>query len=170
MDSRKFLSQVEIENLESLLKARLESEPRDATMILLALYTGARASELLALRWQDINTDNGEVFIQSLKGGRPRPVVVPRFLREALARWRALSPVRPFAISYNRLGEIWRLYRPVQKPFHSLRHTFAMRVLRKTGNVHFVQRTLGHRSINSTMVYLDYEYTSSEFRKMMRVR
>lgn len=170
MDSRKFLSQAEVEHLDSLLRSRLDDSPRDTTMLLLALYSGARASELLAVEWRDINTDNGEVFIKTLKGGRPRPVVVPKFLRVALARLRELSPERPFPISYNRLGEIWREWRPVDKPFHSLRHTFAMQVLRKTGNVHFVQRTLGHRSINSTMVYLDYEYTSTEFRKMMRVR
>lgn len=170
MDSRKFLSDDEREHLEVFLRDRVDTDLRNAAMILTALHTGARAMELLALSWDEINVSNGEIFLATLKGGRPRPVVVPRFVREALARLKVESPARPFDISYSRMVEIWNLYRPARKPFKSLRHTFAMRAMVKSNNVHFVQRALGHRNINSTMIYLDYGYSTAEFKKMMRVR
>ena len=36
---------------------------------------------------------------------------------------------------------------------HSLRHTFATRLYEKTGDLHLVQRALGHRQITTTEVY-----------------
>ena len=41
--------------------------------------------------------------------------------------------------------------RPVS--IHSLRHTFATRLYEKTGDLHLVQRALGHRQITTTEVY-----------------
>lgn len=170
MDSRKFLSTEEREHLETVLRDRLESDARNCTMILTALHSGARAMELLNLSWSDVNTKTGEIYLATLKGGRPRPVVVPKLVREALESLKASSPERPFNISYPRLVEIWNLYRPERKPFKSLRHSFAMRAYERTRDIRFVQRALGHRSIQNTMIYLEYEYDSQEFKKLMRVR
>jgi integrase/recombinase XerC len=36
---------------------------------------------------------------------------------------------------------------------HSLRHTFATRLYRKTGDLYLVQRALGHRHITTTEIY-----------------
>jgi len=36
---------------------------------------------------------------------------------------------------------------------HSLRHTFATRLYHKTGDLHLVQRALGHRHITTTEIY-----------------
>jgi len=36
---------------------------------------------------------------------------------------------------------------------HSLRHTFATRLYEKTGDLHLVQRALGHRQITTTEIY-----------------
>lgn len=171
MDGRKFLSPDERAHLEAFLIERLDKDLRNSVMFLTAIHSGARATELLNLGWRDINTETGEVFLATLKGGRPRAVVLPKFVRLALERLRMINPDRPFDLSYNRLGELWREYRPrSNKPFHSLRHTFAMHALRRTGNIHFVQRSLGHKNIQNTMVYLDYEYSTNDFKKLMRVR
>lgn len=171
MDSRKFLSDVERTGLEMFLVEQIETDTRNAVMLLTALHSGARATELLNLEWSDINIETGEIYIKTIKGGNPRPVVVPRLVRGGLSRLKLLSPSRPFDISYNRLGEIWRLYRPSKtKPFHCLRHTFAMHVYGRTKDIRFVQKSLGHRNIATTMVYADYSYSAQEFKKLMRVR
>lgn len=170
MDSRKFLTDTERLSLESFLRERLESDTRNSVMILVALHTGARANELLSLTWQDVNVETGAVFIRTIKGGAPREVVVPKFILRPLASLKETSPERPFALSYSRLAELWREYRPCTKPFHSLRHTFAMRVYDRTKDIRFTQRALGHRSISNTMVYADYVYSASEYKKIMRIR
>jgi site-specific recombinase XerD len=36
---------------------------------------------------------------------------------------------------------------------HSLRHTFAMNLYRKTGDLRLVQTALGHRHISTTEIY-----------------
>lgn len=170
MDSRKFLSVDERAHLEEFLRERLDTDLRNATLILTALHSGARQNELLNLNWSQVNVQTGEVFIETLKGGMPRVVVVPRFVRDALARLKEQSPERPFDISSSRCRELWYEYRPVAKPFHCLRHTFAMRAYGRTKDIRFTQRALGHRSITNTMVYADYCYTAAEFKKLMRVR
>lgn len=170
MDSRKFLTDDERATLEASLRARLETDTRNVVMILTALYTGARASELLALTWNDVNTRTGGIKITTLKGGRQRGVKVPKFLRAGLERLKAMSPARPFDLSYNRLGEIWREYRTCQKPLHALRHTFAVDTYTETRDVHFTMRALGHRNIQNTMIYTDLDCDEAEFGKRMRVR
>ncbi len=170
MDSRKFLSADERDRLEQHLLRCLETDGRNATMILTALHSGARANELLSLTWSDINTDTGEVYLATLKGGRPRPVVVPKIVRDALKRLKVESPERPFNISYQRLAVIWSEYRPTPKPFRCLRHSFAMHVYQRTKDIHFTQRAMGHRSISNTLIYMEYDYSMQEFKKMMRVK
>jgi integrase/recombinase XerC len=41
----------------------------------------------------------------------------------------------------------------VMASVHSLRHTFATRLYHKTGDLHLVQRALGHRQITTTEIY-----------------
>jgi integrase/recombinase XerC len=170
MNSTKYLTDAERLGLETYLREKLDTDTRNAAMLLVALHSGARANELLALTWQDFDLETGATFIRTLKGGLPREVVLPRFVVRALVQLKVQSPLKPFDLSYNRLGEIWREYRPTPKPFHSLRHTFAMRVYEKTKDIRFTQRALGHRSITNTMVYADCAYTAIQFKKMMGVR
>ena len=170
MNSTKYLTDAERIGLETYLRERIETDTRNAAMLLVALHSGARASELLDLTWADLNLETGTTLISTLKGGLPREVVLPRFVVRALVQLKVQSPSKPFDLSYNRLGEIWREYRPAPKPFHSLRHTFAMRAYDKTKDIRFVQRALGHKSITNTMVYADHAYSAKEFKKLMRVR
>lgn len=170
MDSRKYLTNDERKHLENVLHNNLESDLRNVAMIFTALYSGARASELLGLTWQDINLATGEIHVRTLKRGIPRSVVVPKFIRDVLRLLQHDEPVKPFNISYPRLVVIWNLYRPVKKTFHSLRHTFAMRAYDKTKDIRFVKYALGHSNIQNTMIYADHAYTTAEFKKLMKVR
>ncbi|MEK7358616.1 MAG: tyrosine-type recombinase/integrase, partial [Bdellovibrionota bacterium] len=72
-----------------------------------------------------------------------------------------------FPIGYHRLRQIWDWYRPAPKKFHSLRHTFAIRLYRKTKDLRLVQVALGHRNITNTMIYADYVYSQSELKKLI---
>jgi site-specific recombinase XerD len=72
-----------------------------------------------------------------------------------------------FDISYKRLHQVWQEWKPVNKKLHSLRHTFAMNLYKKSKDLRLVQTAMGHRSINSTMIYQEYEYTTQEYRKYL---
>jgi integrase/recombinase XerC len=71
-----------------------------------------------------------------------------------------------FELSYPRLDQIWSLYKPSGKKFHSLRHTFALMLYDKTKDILLLKRALGHRNINNTMVYANFAASKDDFKKM----
>jgi len=58
---------------------------------------------------------------------------------------------RQIQLRFARWFQEARLGGPVS--LHSLRHTFATRLYERTGDLHLVQRALGHRQITTTEIY-----------------
>lgn len=169
LNKNKYLLDPEVEKLESLLQKSSSEDRRDTLILSLALRTGARASELLGLRHADLNSYDGTLFIRGIKGSNDRELPIePRlfekllFYSEDVAKNENLFP-----IGYHRLRQVWDWYRPVPKKFHSLRHTFAIRLYRKTKDLRLVQVALGHRNITNTMIYADYVYSQQELKKLI---
>lgn len=140
-------------------------------MVLVALRTGLRRGELLALKWEDVDLSAERVTVRrslwgdvegSPKGGRTREVPLSA---EALSALRAL-PSR-FAKSYvfgagPRLtaGQVkWPLWRACdaaglrRRGWHVLRHTFASHLVMRGVPLRAVQDLLGHVDIKQTLVY-----------------
>ena len=65
---REYLTEREIEKLMEAAK-RNRWGHRDATAILIAYRHGLRASELVALRWDDIEFATGKLHVRRAKGG-----------------------------------------------------------------------------------------------------
>lgn len=170
MNKQKYLTDEEREHLEQSLKARLDHDLRNACLFLMALHTGGRAQEVLNLTWNDIELKSGEVFISTLKRGIDRTIPVPKYLRLALFRLREISPSKPFAISYDRMYQLWEKYRPCEKPIKSLRHTFAIKMSRGTDDITVTQQAMGHKSITSTMVYAKYVHGTRAIGKALGVK
>jgi integrase len=169
LNKNKYLLDPELEALESLLQKSTLANPRDSTLLLLALNTGARAQELLNLRRVDVNIYDQSVFIRGLKASNDREIPLkPQLFKQVLELCETVSENGLlFDIGYHRLRQIWKWYRPVGKKFHCLRHTFAIRLYRKTKDIRLVQVALGHRNITNTMVYADYIYSQQELRKLI---
>jgi len=146
---------------------------------LLALDTGMRSGEIIALQWKDIDMDQGIVSITKSarrdKGGirikevktkasRRRVRLTPSTL-EALRAWREKSrgnvvfPARSrFKDRYLDKRAIGRAFAALLKKaslpqirFHDLRHTHATLSLLKTKNVKAVSARLGHSDIVVTL-------------------
>lgn len=171
LNKNKYLLDPEVERLESLLAGVSPDENRNALLIWLALKTGARASELLGLRKVDLNTYDHTLFIRGIKGSNDRELPLAPWLFERLREYSehhvSGAAGDLFPIGYHRLRQVWDWYRPTGKKFHALRHTFAIRLYRKTKDLRLVQVALGHRNITNTMIYADYVYSQQELRKLI---
>lgn len=164
---KKYLSPSELLLVRRLVEGKKD---RDSLIVRLALATGARASELLEIMVQDLNVDDRTVFINGLKESNDREIPISENLfldLLALAGPGAKPDDKLFNIGYQRLYQVWNEMRPCPKKFHSLRHTFAIELYKKTRDLKIVQTTLGHRNIQNTMVYADYVFGKEEMRKAL---
>ena len=165
LTKNKFLNKVEATHLDELLR---RTEHRDSVMLRVARVTGARATELLSIKVEDLDPLDRTVFLRGLKGSRDRSIPIKKELFLKLRELAESHPTkRPFPISYPRLVQVWYEYRPVRKCFHSLRHTFAVELYRKTKDIKLVQIALGHKSMTSTLVYADFVYAQDELRRLL---
>src|SRR5665811_2199248 len=68
--SREFLTEQEVEKLIEAAKDNRHGH-RDATMVLIAFRHGLRASELVDLRWEQVDLENGILHVRRVKEGSP---------------------------------------------------------------------------------------------------
>jgi len=168
LNKNKYLIPPEVEKLEKIIETYKSQDPRNCLIISLALKTGGRAQEILNLTKSDLNSYDQSVFLRGIKGSNDREIPLPAQLFSNLRFFAdSTSGNSLFPISYQRLYQIWELYRPIPKKFHSLRHTFAIRLYQKTKDLRLVQVALGHRNITNTMIYADYVYSQQELRKLI---
>src|SRR5665213_2348575 len=168
LNKNKYLLEPEVDRLNYILNSFKDKDPRNCTLLWLLLHSGARATEILNLRPEDLNTYDQSVFIRGIKGSNDRELPIPSWLFERLEKEAGRGGGQViFPITYNRLRQIWDLFRPVHKKLHGLRHTFAIRLYKKTKDIRLVQVALGHRNITNTMVYADYAYSQQELRKLI---
>jgi len=135
-----------------------------ATSIQLLKETGMRIGEAWNLRWTDIDQERNTIRCRAEKHGNPREFKVSIKL---LGMLNMLPKRNEYVFSKANLnGHRWnyekqrkRLAVKLQNPrlnevkFHTFRHWFATREYAKTNVLLHVQERLGHRNINSTMVY-----------------
>ena len=129
---------------------------------------GLRASEACRLEWYDINFDRRQVHIRRGKGGKDRMVPIsPKTLQVLRVYWKSYgSPGTVFKMSdlvtginpaYIRKCLRHQLEKAGLDPTlttHSLRHSYATHLLEAGEDIQTVQRRLGHRSLQTTVIYL----------------
>lgn len=166
LNEDKFLTE---EEESRLLKSLVSANTRDRLLVTVALKTGARATELLNLTFNDLRPTTSEVFIRGLKGSNDRAIPIPKPLFKELYKYAKMveDGGTIFGISYQRLVQIWDQYRLNGKNFHCLRHTFAIRLFTRHQNLRLVQVALGHSNIHNTMIYADYYYSTEELRRYL---
>lgn len=129
-----------------LAKAAPTSTSRAA--IVIAAYTGLRASELLRLPATPRNS--ASLTVAAGKSGKPRSVPLIGTLRPYL---RAL----PLGLSYRQLvGEFWVARKAAGLPhvrFHDLRHSCASMLINAGVDLYVVGAILGHSSPATTQRY-----------------
>lgn len=136
---------------------------KEAYALLLILLTGARKSEILHARWEDVNLDAKLLRVPLSKSGKPRYILLPD---EAIAVIRAVhkQPSSPWLFpSQDRkkpLNDIYRFWNKLRRRIelndvriHDLRHTFASLLVNAGHSLYEVQKLLGHSDHRITMRY-----------------
>ena len=168
LTQNKFLNDVELKKLKKLLKKNRGE--RDAILISIGLYTGARCQEILNIRKRDIK--NKTITIRGLKGSNDRtiPIVNKEFYIDLLQYIKELNnDDKLFNISTRRVRAIWELYKPNPNlGFHCLRHTVGVLLYSSSKDILAVKTILGHKSIDSTMIYMNFVESNKVLKEVMK--
>lgn len=140
---------------------------RNLCMLRLMVDAGLRLSEVLNLEERDINWESGQLKVRQGKGKKDRLLWVSPDDLGLLKAWRKKKPVDSRLLFTTRKGDriydvyVWQAVKRlagkagIEKNIHphSLRHTFATDLYRRTKNIVLVQKALGHSDISTTMIY-----------------
>ena len=164
----KVLTRDESQRLLSQPNQRYFSPRRDYLFMRLMLKAGLRSAEAVALRPEHVEMPTGKVVVREGKGAKDRTLWIGNDLRDEIGEWLDRRPESEFLFPTSKgtkvdtsqlrrsvkryakdaeIGEIERV-----SP-HTLRHTFATRLLEATGNIRKVQKALGHSDLSTTMLY-----------------
>lgn len=168
----RYLSKTEFNSvLEKASKTRPHNERNHLILSILG-KAGLRVGELLEIKPKDINFQDNNIRVYG-KGNKTRNVDIPPELSHLLNLYVTNNKIKPNRIIFGRMhrkkktdkpffkvldpSTVWRMtikfseFNP-----HAYRHTYAIYLLRKTGNIRYVQKQLGHDSIKSTEIYLQF--------------
>jgi integrase len=136
--------------------------PKLYLLVLMGITTGARKSELMNLRWADINCDREEASIHTTKNGDKKVLpLVPAVMLE-LRKYQRHSnslvfgserrPDKPFNFVPR-----WQLALKLAKiknfRFHDLRHSCASYLAQEGATLLEIGEVLGHRQLSVTKRY-----------------
>ena len=157
----RFLSREEIGRLHRVLDAQTEeNNQRQADIIRLLLLTGCRRSEIVRLRWSEVD---GEMLVLADSKTGPRKVPLntqARRIVERQPRGRSPfvfpSPLDPSRPRSHNLALWYRVRREAgieDCRLHDLRHTLASHAVMNGVAVPVVSRLLGHSNVRMTLRY-----------------
>jgi len=142
---------------------------RDATLLMMAFRHGLRVTELVNLRWDQVDLDAGLLHVRRLKNGTPstHPLHGPdtRALRKLQRGNKAAagsgyvfmsergSPITASTVRkmVARAGVQAGMGMPIHP--HMLRHSLGFKLVNDGQDTRSIQGYLGHRNISSTAVY-----------------
>ncbi|MDE0173733.1 MAG: tyrosine-type recombinase/integrase [Defluviicoccus sp.] len=157
----RFLSREEIARLHRALDGQTgESNRQQADIVRLLLLTGCRKSEIVRLRWSEVQGDM-LVLAESKTGPRKVPLnaqaqrILERQPREdsAFVFPSPLDPSRPRSRELSLWHRVRRQVGIQDVRLHDLRHTHASHAVMNGVPVPVVSRLLGHSSVGMTLRY-----------------
>jgi integrase len=164
--TREYLTEAEVERLIEAAKGNRHGH-RDAIMILVAYRHGLRASELIDLRWDQIEFASATLHVRRVKQGTPstHPIIGDE-LRALRRLQREQDPKSPFVFTSERGAPFTTagFARMVERAGaetgfgfkahpHMLRHACGYKLANDGHDTRALQAYLGHRNIQHTVRY-----------------
>jgi integrase len=158
-----YFSFSELEKIMSLTEIQLLKD-----IFLFAFFTGARISDILNLKWSDIDFKNNQIRICNsdefiTKSGKERIIPIHQKIQELFSR---LDKSTEFVFVKNHNHRYCRLYvthrfkhyagktgLPENIHLHSCRHSFASLCVRSGVDLYAVKALLGHSIITTAEIY-----------------
>lgn len=171
-----FLSREEVQAILEAPNSSTWSGQRDRMMFGLFYNTGARVSEIVALRVADVSLDRSACVCLRGKGRKERSIPLWKNTVAALRLWMGridqapASPLLPNSSGkpLSRSGVESRLKKAIAKAAekqptltgraispHTMRHTTAMHLLQSGVDLSVIALWLGHESTTTTHMYLE---------------
>ena len=183
-----YLEEKEMQAVFAAVDVNSRTGIRDRALLLLLYNTGARVSEIVALKLTDLRLDDSAQVKLLGKGKKERSCPLwPETVAAVEAYLKQRDPIEPGTervflnangLPITRFGirHITRKYgAQVQaqqlsvtpKPLnpHTIRHTTAMHLLRAGNDINMVSYWLGHADINTTHIYVEIDMETK--RKMI---
>lgn len=151
----------EFELIEMLAAA---NDRQERVILLLGSHGGLRVSEMLRLRWADVDLRAGELRVAEGKGAKTAHVTMSPKLAAALVDYRREmeleGPPRSEVLAlrsqfgvFNRLRNLCDRAEVTFKGVHALRHSAGTRLYRQTGDLGQVQDHLRHSTLDMARHY-----------------
>lgn len=152
------------EQLSALLSAAAADENQKAgALVLLALATGLRRSEMLRMRWQDVDFDAGFITLPKTKSGKIQRVPLNDLAVEVLNGMpRTAEHIFPGGKEGEHVQNIYPALRRIReraglpktmRPLHAWRHVYASRLASAGESLYVVQKLLRHSDSRMTARY-----------------
>ena len=120
------------------------------------LLTGARVSEFISLKVEDIFFDELMILIEKGKGGKSRYVpILPELSQELKTHLGSRQTGYVFESNRHTKFTARRIQQIVKETAHLLRHTVATFLLEKGMPLEQIQKFLGHSKIETTQIYAE---------------
>jgi len=159
-----FLSREEVARLLDACPERIRP------LITVAVNTGMRWGELMALEWRDVDFERGFITVRDPKNRETRHVPMNTAVREALEVHRRrqaqeVEGIVPLVFANPRTGKPWYTIKRSFKravrdagigrnfTFHGLRHTAASHLVMAGVDLRTVGKILGHKTAQITLRY-----------------
>jgi len=159
-ENNRRLRYLSIEECQALINA---CDRHLRPIVIVALNTGMRKSEVLLLKWEIVDLKHGFILLEVTKNGERREIPINDTVRETL-----LSLTRRLDVPYVFYDpKTGKPYQDVKRSFasacrragirdfhfHDFRHTFASHLIMIGTDLTTVKELLGHKTINMTMRY-----------------
>jgi len=164
---RGHLSKAEFDKLESAIE-----HPLVKKVVITLFYSGMRITECLNMTIGDVDLNKGTIKVREAKNKAFREIPLHQRLKELLEEHLSDADLQDPLVRKKRLfatsksGKISAVYvnqiirgakeaanLPDKVTAHTLRHSFATRLIKKNCNLVYVQKLLGHADLRTTSIY-----------------
>ncbi|MDS0257463.1 site-specific integrase [Thermoplasmatales archaeon AK] len=159
----KYYDEDSIRTILSRIGSSTPEDFRNRTMVLLALNTGLRRSEIADLLVEDVHENF--VLVRRGKGEKARTVYIDPETKRAIAEYltRRNNPSSPFLFTtkgskvtpeyMGKIAEQITEKTGIRFSWHKCRHTYAKMLLRSGVDLETIRIMLGHENLGTTQIY-----------------